>query len=95
MHVISRKTLRLFWEKHPNSQNALVRWFKVTATSEFCNFTEVRAAFPSADLVEQRIIFNIVGNKYRLVVSVHFNRGKMYIRHVLTHPEYAKGAWKK
>lgn len=95
MHIISRKALRLFWEKHPDSKTAWVRWFKVMATTEFQNFAELRAAFPTADKVDQWIVFNIGGNKYRLIASIHFNRGKVYIRHVLTHLEYDKGAWKR
>jgi mRNA interferase HigB len=85
MHVISRKTLRLFWEQHPDSQTALARWFKVMRHTEFHTFTELRATFPSADKVEDWIVFNVGGNKYRLIASIHFNRSKVYIRHVLTH----------
>ena len=95
MHVISRKALRQFWEEHSDSQTALARWFKVMEHTEFGNFSELRAAFPSADKVDDWIVFNIGGNKYRLIASIHFNRGKVYIRHVLTHPEYDREAWKK
>ncbi len=94
MHIITRKTLIEFWEKHPDSRNALTRWFKIVQKTEFNSFAELRAAFPSVDKVDQWVIFNIGGNKYRLIVSVHFNRGKVYIRHVLTHAEYDKGDWK-
>ncbi len=95
MHVISRKALRLFWEKHADSKQPLTRWFKVMTATHFRNFAELRAAFPSADKVENWIVFNIAGNKYRLIASIHFNRGKVYVRHVLTHVEYDKGAWKQ
>ena len=94
MHIITRKTLIQFWEKHPYSRNALMRWFKIVQKTEFTSFAELRAAFPSVDKVDQWIIFNIGGNKYRLIVSIHFNRGKVYIRHVLTHAEYDRGDWK-
>jgi mRNA interferase HigB len=94
MHIISRKALRLFWERHPDSQTALVRWFKVMRHTQFKNFAELRAAFPSADKVDHWIVFNIGGHKYRLITVIHFNRGKVYIRHVLTHPEYDRGKWK-
>ena len=50
---------------------------------------------PSADKVGQWIVFNIGGNKYRLIAVIHFNRGKVYIRHILTHQEYDKGGWKQ
>lgn len=93
MHVISRKALRSFWERYPDSERALSRWFKVMSQCEYGSFNALRSTFPSADKVGDLIVFNIGGNKYRLVASVHFNRGKVYIRHVLTHQEYARGGW--
>lgn len=95
MRIISRKTLRQFWEQHPDSEMALARWFKIMEQTDFKNFAELRAVFPTADLVEQWVVFNIGGNKVRLIVSAHFNRNRVYIRHVLTHREYDKGSWKK
>jgi mRNA interferase HigB len=94
MHVISRKALRSFWEQHPDSESALSRWFKVMSQCEFSDFNALHATFPSADKVGALAVFNIGGNKYRLVASIHFNRGKVYIRHVLTHREYDRGGWK-
>jgi len=63
MHVISRKALRLFWEKYPDSQTALALWFKVVTTTDFLNFAELRAAFPSVDKVDKWVVFNLGGNK--------------------------------
>ena len=94
MHVISRKTLKTFWQKYPDSQTALTRWFKIVRQTDFKNFADLRTTFPSADLVDNLVVFNIGGNKYRLIASIHFNRSKIYIRHVLTHKEYDKGDWK-
>jgi mRNA interferase HigB len=94
MHVISRKSLRQFWEKHPESETALIRWFKLINLASFQTFDELRSVFPSADLVDDFIVFNIGGNKYRLIASIHFNRQKVYIRHVLNHSEYDKNQWK-
>lgn len=95
MHVISRKALREFWTKHPDSETSLVRWFKVMEQTDFRTFDELRAAFPAADLVEDWIVFNIGGNKYRLITSIHFNRSKVYVRYVLTHEQYSRGGWKR
>ena len=95
MHVISRKALKYFWEQHPDSQSSLMRWFKIIEKTDFASFNDLRLSFPSADKVGDLIVFNIGGNKYRLIASVHFNRNKLYVRHVLTHAEYDKGAWKK
>jgi len=95
MHSISRRALREFWEKHPDSKSSLMRWFKIVQKTDFDSFASLRKVFPSADKVDQWIVFNIGGNKYRLIASVHFNRNKVYIRHVLTHAEYDRGVWKK
>jgi mRNA interferase HigB len=95
MHIVSRKALRQFWEQHPDSKLALARWFRIVRHTTFRGFSELRTTFPSADKVGQWIVFNIGGNKYRLITVIHFNRGKVYIRHVLTHQEYDKGSWKR
>ena len=95
MHVISKKALRGFWERYPDSQMPLRRWFKLVTKSSFGSFTELRGVFPSADLVDGLVVFNIGGNKYRLIASIHFNRGKVYVRHVLTHGEYDRGGWRR
>ena len=95
MHIISRKALVMFWERYPDSREPLLRWYKIVEKGEFTSFESLRATFPSADKIDDWIVFNIGGNKYRLIASIHFNRGKMYIRHVLTHQEYNRGAWKQ
>ncbi|HRF50431.1 MAG TPA: type II toxin-antitoxin system HigB family toxin [Anaerolineales bacterium] len=95
MHIISRKALRVFWEKHPDSQVPLIRWFRVVKNTQFGSFAELRAVFPSADKVGKWVVFNVGGNKYRLITSVHFNRSKLYVRDVLTHREYDEEKWKK
>ncbi|MBI3941468.1 MAG: type II toxin-antitoxin system HigB family toxin [Chloroflexi bacterium] len=94
MHVISRKALRLFWQRYPDSETPLSRWFKIMELSEFENFEELHITFPSADKVGNFIVFNIGGNKYRLITSIHFNRGKVFVRNVLTHQDYDRGVWK-
>lgn len=95
MHIISRKALREFSQSHPDSRSTLDIWFRILSTNEFHSLNELRRVFPSADKVGRYVIFNIGGNKYRLIASIHFNRQKVYIRHVLTHGEYNKGRWKE
>jgi mRNA interferase HigB len=95
MHVISRKALRDFWQRFPDSEAPLRRWHKIVSTKDFAGFAELREAFPSADRVDDLTVFNIGGNKFRLVASIHFNRRKIYVRHVLTHAEYDGGNWKQ
>jgi len=94
MHVISRKVLRQFWQEYPDSETALIRWLKIIESVSFQSFEELRCVFPNADLVANLIVFNIGGNKYRLIASIHFNRQKVYIRYILTHSEYDKDRWK-
>ncbi|MBD2445150.1 type II toxin-antitoxin system HigB family toxin [Dolichospermum sp. FACHB-1091] len=94
MHVISRKVLRQFWQEYPDSETALIRWLKIIELVSFQSFEELRSVFPNADLVANLIVFNIGGNKYRLIASIHFNRQKVYIRYILTHSEYDKDRWK-
>lgn len=95
MHVISRKALREFLERYPNSESPLLRWYKIVRETDLDSFQDLRQTFPSADLVGRLVVFNIGGNNYRLIASIHFNRRKLYIRHVLTHEEHDRGAWKE
>jgi mRNA interferase HigB len=95
VHIISRKALRRFAARHPDSEGALQAWYRILKTNHFATLVDVRRVFPQADLVDNLIVFNIGGNKYRLIVAMHFNRQKVYIRHVLTHTEYDRGGWKR
>ena len=94
MHIISRKALRDFWEKHPDSQAPLTRWFRVVKAGQFGSFPELRAVFPSADKVGKWVIFNIGGNKYRLITQIYYEDQTVLIRFVLTHADYNREKWK-
>ena len=94
MHVITRKRILEFSALHPDSRGPLTAWYAIVDKTDFRSFPELRRTFPSADKVGNKVVFNIGGNKYRLIAAVHFNRGKLYIRHILSHIEYDKGGWK-
>jgi mRNA interferase HigB len=94
MHIISKKKLREFWHQHPRAKPALESWFQVVNQIEWDNFGDVRQTFNTADRVGRFVVFDIGGNKYRLIAAIHFNRGKLFVRHVLTHAEYREGKWK-
>jgi mRNA interferase HigB len=94
MHVISEKKLREFWEKWPAAEEPLRAWHRVAKRAAWESFADIRQVYSAADQVGQCTVFNIGGNKFRLVVVVHFNCGRLYIRHVMTHQEYNKGEWK-
>jgi mRNA interferase HigB len=94
MHVISRKKLREFVELHPDADASLYSWWKLASTKEWSNLQEVRQDWPTADAVGGLTIFNISGNKYRLVASIKYDRKMIYVRAILTHAEYDRGRWK-
>lgn len=94
MHVITRRKLLEFAEGHPAAKVPLDAWFKVVSRAEFKNLMEIRAVFPAADDVQGLCVFNIGGNKFRLVVKVEYRWQKVFIVVVMTHEEYDRGAWK-
>ena len=95
MHVITRTRLNDFAEKHPDTLSALAHWYRLMKRGHFRSLAHLRETFPSADLVGNLTVFNIGGNKVRLIAALHYNRGKVYIRAVLTHAEYDIGARKE
>jgi len=95
MHVITRKRLFEFIQKHPDCGSAINAWYIIMKNSSFKSFSELRQLFPSADKVGNLTVFNIGGNKVRLIAALHYNTNKIYVRAVLTHSEYDKGKWKE
>ncbi len=84
-----------FAARFPAAREPLLRWHTLMAKTDFASFAELRAAFGAADRVGKLTVFDIGGNKYRLVAAIHYNRRRVYIRHVLTHVEYDKDNWKE
>jgi mRNA interferase HigB len=95
MHVITRKRLNEFADTHPETRSSLAHWYQSVKNNHFSNFAHLRETFPSADQVGKLTVFNIAGNKVRLIAAIHYNRDKIYIRAVLTHAEYDKLRWRK
>ena len=95
MHVISQIPLRDFWKKYPLAKSSLQAWFTRAKKAQWESFEDVQADFGSADQVGRLTVFDIGGNKYRLIAHIHFNRSKVYVRQVLTHAEYDKNIWKR
>ena len=94
MHIISQKKLREFWQQWPEAEEPLRAWHRVAEQATWTTFADVRETYAHADQVGRCTVFNIGGNKFRLVVVIHFNRGKVYVRHVMTHEQYDAGRWK-
>lgn len=95
MHVITRSRLVEFWRKHPDAKTSLLLWYKLTTAAAWQNLVEVREVFATADPVGNFTVFNIGGNKYRLIGFIDYGYQKVFIRHVLTHADYDKEGWKK
>lgn len=93
MRVISQKRLREFWEEHPDCKESLRGWFRVVEKADWYSFSDIRKTFPSADLVGECLVFNVGGNKVRVIARQKANR--IFVLFVLTHAEYNKGKWKK
>ena len=94
MHIITRKRLLEFGDKHPEAISVLEHWYRTAKHTEFAAFAELRETFAGVDQVGRLVVFNIGGNKARLITYVVYRKKRIYIRHVLTHKEYDKGKWK-
>lgn len=91
MRVVSRKKIVDYYTKHSSSKTALEEWHKKTSRAEWKNLNELKQTFASADYVgNNRVVFNIKGNDFRLVAIVIYPSQKVYIRWIGTHAEYDK-----
>ena len=91
MRVIAVKTLREFWVTQADAEQPLKSWYKEATDTRWNEPNEVKRRYPSADILQgNRIVFNIKGNSYRLIVQIHDNTGIIFIRFVGTHEEYGK-----
>ena len=94
MHIITRKRLIEFAARHPNAASGLEHWYRILKLTDFASFPELKRAFPAADQVDNLTVFNIGGNKARLIAAIHYSRKRVYIRNILTHREYNKNRWR-
>ena len=91
MVVISYGIIRSFYEKHPDSKDALNNWYRLAIAADWCNFHEIKEMYNSVDAVgNDRFVFNIRGNHYRLVTMIFFDVRTIYIRFVGLHKDYDK-----
>lgn len=88
MHLISNRTLLDFATVYPDAHLPLQAWRRLIESTAFLTFADLRHTFNSVDRVKTFYVFNIGGNKYRVIAAVHFNRQKLYVRHVFTHSQY-------
>lgn len=100
VRIISLKPLREFWQRHPDAQEPLRLWYKTATDAIWSNLQDVRLTYPHADGVKTiggdlLTVFNIGGNKFRLVVRIRYDYELINVRAVLTHQQYDQGQWKE
>jgi mRNA interferase HigB len=95
VHVISRKRLKEAAARHPELETALDAWFRIAKRASWQNLTDVRETFANADAVEKWTIFNVKGNRYRLITEINYKFQRLYVRQVLTHAAYDEEKWKR
>lgn len=89
MRVLAKKILRDFWEKHPDTEEQLKSWYQETTKAVWPNPNFVNENFPNSRLIpNNRVIFNIKGNQYRLIVRVNYKYKMVYVRFIGSHVEY-------
>ncbi|RLJ67660.1 mRNA interferase HigB [Sulfurisoma sediminicola] len=94
MKLISNRALREFAARHPAAEGPLQDFRRLVERGEYRNFAALRATFASVDKVGSRYVFNIGGNKYRLVTAIAYSVQALWVKAVLTHAEYDKEDWK-
>ena len=91
MCILSRSTLRNFWESRPDVEEALKTWYYEASHAIWLSPTDIKAAHRNASIIaNDRVVFNIKGNRYRLIVAVRYDIGVIFIRFIGTHTEYDK-----
>ena len=91
MRVVAKKILRVFWEKFPDSENHLKTWYREANSARWTTPADIRNEYPKASILKAgRVVFNICGNRYRLIVHINYLRGWVFIRFIGTHTEYDK-----
>ena len=91
MRVIARKILREFWEKHNDSEEQLKTWYKEASKAAWTSPSDIKSEYAKASILKNsRVVFNICGNKYRLIVSINYERLWVFIRFIGTHNDYNK-----
>lgn len=94
MRVITEKRLKEAWQIYPDAEKPLRSWYTIIKAGHFHNLVELRQKFASADSVGRLTVFNIAGNKYRLIVRVEYQKKLVFVRSFLTHAEYSTNRWK-
>jgi mRNA interferase HigB len=95
VRVISRRAIRTFADRHPEALEPLLHWANAMEGADWRTPGDVRRTFNRANFVGELTVFDVGGNKYRVIAFVPYRRRAVFIKDVLTHREYDKGAWKR
>lgn len=95
MRIVKRERIETFIEEHPDSRSSLDAWIQAMERNRFSHFAQLRQTFSSVDYVKPYTVFNISGNKYRLITLINYALSLVSVEDVLTHSEYDKGKWRK
>ncbi|HKN76395.1 MAG TPA: type II toxin-antitoxin system HigB family toxin [Candidatus Acidoferrum sp.] len=95
MRIIKRGALVQFWQRHPDAKASLESWYGVVRRAAWQTPAEMKQIYHNADRVGRRTIFNIAGNKYRLIARVNYQTQRVFVLHILTHAEYDRRDWKQ
>ncbi len=91
VRVIAKKTLKLFWEKHKGCEQQLKTWYEEVSNADWENPKDIKEKYPSASfLANNRVVFNIKGNTFRLIVRINYKYKMVWVRFIGTHAEYDK-----
>lgn len=89
MRIIAKKILRQFWERHPESEGQLKSWYKETSKANWTVPVDIKSRYPKASILKNgRVVFNIMNNRYRLIVEINYSRKWVFIRFIGTHKDY-------
>jgi mRNA interferase HigB len=94
VRLFSQRPLKQFWQVHPDAETSLRFWITVVKAAKWKHFADVKKVFGSADQVGKYTVFNIGGNKYRLITVINYKWQVAYVRAILTHADYDQDKWK-
>lgn len=88
MRIISERTIRKYYADKPESEMAMIEWIRIVKVADWLNFFDVRNTFNHADVFKKCVIFDVGGNKYRIIAKVEYQKHLVFIKKILTHDEY-------
>lgn len=94
MRIISERTLRQFTETNASSRSSINEWIRIVRAADWSNFADIKRTFNSADICRQCVVFNVGGNKFRVIAKIAFRIKVVFIRKILTDRDYDQNAWR-